>query len=217
MKKAILVLLVISIMMSFSGCFLVGITGSPKIKVDNKISSSMIEDSFFEESEEEFEESYVNSKADDASSKQSNTSSTVEKKYVADFVGKTVGDVYNAYGYNFENGSWGGSINIYSTSLGLCFFLDSYEGSPTRSNKITSVLASGNNCLFENLYASMTYKEVVKAVGKYVQLEEPEYYYDEHDDVWTYTLDFNYRNYHFNYIWYKNPNTNKSDEVYVSK
>lgn len=82
---------------------------------------------------------------------------------------------------------------------------------------IESMMAVDDMPLLPGLTASMTYPEIVKAVGKEVALEEPDYWYNEIESEWVYTLGFEYKGYGFCYEWNKDPDTTKSVSVGVSK
>ena len=67
------------------------------------------------------------------------------------------------------------------------------------------------------LAGSMTYLEIVAAVGEEAEVPMPDYYYSQIDDEWEYMIGFIYRGYDLLYTWLEDPENALSASVWVTK
>ncbi|WP_418708568.1 tetratricopeptide repeat protein [Anaerotignum faecicola] len=135
--------------------------------------------------------------------------------FSAEFIGKTVNELSKYYGGSYYIGAYEGASYVeYADSP--CFFVGEVVDTLRGDENVTMLFTDGNSALLDGLTGNMTYPEIVKAVGNEVVLEQPVYYQNLMDDVWMYTLSFDYKGYRFGYDWHNDPNTSKSDSASVS-
>lgn len=148
-------------------------------------------------------------------SKQENMNKNESRVSSVEFIGKTVNELNQYYrGGYFLDAYEGASYVEYSDSP--CFFLGRVVETIKGNESVTMIYTSQNNILLDKLSGNMTYPEIIRAVGNYVVLEQPEYWEDLMNDTWVYSLSFDYEGYRFSYDWHRDPNTSKSDSVFVS-
>ena len=133
---------------------------------------------------------------------------------LAQFIGKTVGDVKAKYGTKYTYSGFSGSTIAEWNGLDATFFLDGFYEKPSDNNKIDSVLSFGEPYVLKGINGKMTYPQIVSVVGEKGVLQKPEHWYNEMDGVWTYTAYFTYSGYKFGAEWAKDPNKNYS--IYVA-
>ena len=154
-----------------------------------------------------------------------------EVKGAASFLGGTVGELKLYYGSVYEIGYWKGGTHIQLSGSPL-FYLrgpdipeDVTYGGHYPSEFINNYLivynieAFDDTVLLEQLTSSMTYPELIQAVGDEVSLSQPDYYENVENgdmDGPLYTLSFTYKGYSFGYQWKKDPNTTRSHLAYVA-
>ena len=132
-------------------------------------------------------------------------------------IGKTLGEVKAMYGQVYSYTFYEGGQFIFYKKAQIAFLLNGISDCPTDDTAIMGVLSVGNSKVFAGLTGGMTYPQINKAVSKKVKLSKPEYWYNQMDDVWMYSLSFKYNGYNVSYSWDADPNKNKSSEIYVTK
>lgn len=148
--------------------------------------------------------------------------------FPVEFLGKKLKEAKDYYGKRYYVDGFEGSSYVEFASS-PCFFAqtsesqigyDQYERGMNEdvnwNSVIKAILVYEDDIVLDRLTGSMTYPEIVKAVGKEVVLEEPHYWYSELDSEWKYTLDFDYKGYYFYYEWGEDPDTTKSVSVWIS-
>lgn len=136
---------------------------------------------------------------------------------LSDFIGQTVYDVKKEYGNNFSFDGYEGTTVIWYYDLGISFYLEKYSNSPSDQDKIIAVSSNKNIEVFDKMCGNITFEELKDIVGSEEELEYPDYYHNLVDDIWEYSLQFEYNGYNVNYVWYEQPDCNKSIYVYVRK
>lgn len=213
MKRFVCLLLVLLMVFSLSGCSILYQRHEDAALEQNF--SEITESSDFEKpassvAQPSSSTTSVSSKKPDKVSSQ--TPSISKKTYLADFIGKTVGDVKKAYNYNFKFMGYTGSSAMYSDDLRFFFILDGFYDKPSDSCKIFYAISGDSTELVEGLSGAMTYGQIKSVVGSYVTLAQPEYYENLVDGGWEYSVHFDYKGLRFTYKWYQDPNTSKSAE-----
>lgn len=137
------------------------------------------------------------------------TKTTSSTTYLANFVGKTLGEVKNTYGANYTVSHYQGATVVgYSD---YSFLIYSIHTNPSNDIKIDAAISIGNKKLVGNLDGKMTYPEIVAAVGNSVSMiGQPEHLENPDEGGWLYTLTFNYNGYSIMYEWATDPYTTAS-------
>ena len=135
---------------------------------------------------------------------------------IADFLGKTMGDVIERYGNNFFAGYYEGSTYISYRDIATFYFGTSVDY-PDNKAVIDTILLYNSASLVGNLTGAMTYSDLANAIGDEVKLEQPIYYFNEMDDYYSYSTGFTYQGYYISYLWLEDPETNVSTSVTVTK
>ncbi|MBE6677179.1 MAG: hypothetical protein E7597_00075 [Ruminococcaceae bacterium] len=188
------------------------------------------EASSFETSEESIESSVeIPISADDSTESESwiesepesdeDTSVHIPKPIVitaSDFIGKTAGEVKAKYGSDFTHDYFNGSSTMNYKDKKTAFVFGATFQSISDSYVIIGVLSYGDEKVLDDLDGAMTYGEIKSAIGNEISLSEPEHLYMAIDDIWLYSLQFEYKGLSIDFSWTANPDTNFSDTLYVS-
>ena len=151
---------------------------------------------------------------------QKTTTTTKAKSVLIDFVGKTVGDVQKVYGKNYSLHGYNGGIMLNYGDF--AFVIADYYEEPKdyreEDREILYAISYSNKGLVGDLKGTMTYPEIVAAVGKNVKLDKPKYWgNEEFESMWEYTLEFEYQGYTVMYEWGKDPNKYASAQATIVK
>lgn len=138
-------------------------------------------------------------------------------KVLADYIGKTVGDVKAEYGMAYTFIGYSGSSMMDYQNLKIAFLLDGYYEKVSNNNKINYAISYGDKEAIAGLNGNMKYSEIVNAVGASVNIGNPERWYNEENARWEYSLSFVFKGYNINFSWTDNPNTTRCTAIYVSK
>lgn len=153
---------------------------------------------------------------DDILSKMSEEGSNGNNNGIVDFIGETMGNVIERYGDDYFAGNYEGSTYIAYWDIATFYFGTSVDY-PDNNAVINTISLYSNASLVGNLTGSMTYPELVDAVGREVKLEQPDYYFSEIDNNYSYSTEFTYRGYNVFYVWLEDPETNASTSATVTK
>ena len=150
-----------------------------------------------------------------------------EVRGAASFLGHTVGEMKDYYGSKYEIGNWAGGTHIGFTDSPL-FYLRGPEiqgresyGRTYSADEINNYLtahsieAVGSVVLLDQLTGSMTYPELVQALGDNTELQEPEFFENMMTGEFMYSVSFAYEGYLFTYNWIEDPMTARSEGAYV--
>lgn len=150
-----------------------------------------------------------------------------EVKGAASFLGGYAGELIQLYGEDYTLGAYQGGTFIQFAGTPWYFLKGpdipedvSYGGyyTPELINnymRIHQISAAGEAQLLDGLNSSMTYPELVQAVGGDTTLDEPEYIENIESGACFYLVTFTYKGYSFGYRWTQDPNTTKSFEATV--
>lgn len=137
-----------------------------------------------------------------------------QENFLALYIGKTVGEVVQDLGDEYVVDYFEGSTMI-GYPGNLWFLFGNTEENITDDLIIRQMIASGQRAAVYELAGSMTYSEIVEAVDEEADIPQPEYYYSEIDDSWTYSTSFIYRGYQLIYTWLEDPDDTLSASVIV--
>lgn len=150
-----------------------------------------------------------------------------EVKGAASFLDGYAGELMQLYGKDYTLGAYQGGTFIQFAGTPAYFLKGpdlpedvSYGGHypPELINNymtVDQVWAMGGAPLLDGLTSSMTYPELVQAVGDDTTLDEPEYFESIESGAQLYLVSFTYKGYSFVYQWTQDPNTTKSFEAAV--
>lgn len=150
-----------------------------------------------------------------------------EVKGAASFLNGYAGELMQLYGKDYTLGAYQGGTFIQFAGTPAYFLKGtdlpedvSYGGHypPELINNymtVHQVWAMGDAPLLDGLTSSMTYPELVQAVGDNTTLDEPEYFESIESGAQLYSASFTYKGYSFVYQWTQDPNTTKSFEAAV--
>lgn len=206
-KKVISFLMIIGMVLCVAGCETAKGDNKPSSKPESSTNSIESQDDKTESdvsSEEEKPDGDADKKEDIKPEKEPETPRITQ---LCDYIGKTAGTIKATYGSNFEFGSYEGSSVMDYSNKKVAFILDKYYDDFTSSAVANVVISLGTEKVIGPLYGSMTYSQIVSAVGSEVNVGTPEHWFNEMEGEWTYSLDFKYRGYLVMFTWYDDPNT----------
>ena len=132
----------------------------------------------------------------------------------AEFIGQPVSALLDHYGTDYFQDNFSGSTYLRFDTSPTFFIGYCTEDIPSDA-LIRQILASSPCTLLDNIQTCATYPELVQMVGDAVTLEEPKHIFIEMEEIYEYTLNFDYQNYHFTYTWYDDPMASEADFVYL--
>lgn len=134
-------------------------------------------------------------------------------KYLNSPLNRVINDLGPVAGGEYYEGGMGFYFDICKD---IIFFTD-YYGVVDYGMDVRTVMAVGDNPVTDNLSGNMTYPEIAEALSGKAVISEPQYIYNEMNDVWEYYLNFSYRGCDFMYTWPDNPYSCDSYYLMVKK
>lgn len=133
-----------------------------------------------------------------------------QETFPASYIGKTVGDVVRDFGDEYIVEYLEGSTMI-GYPDDLWFLFGTTVDTITDDLVIRQIMAAGRYPVVYDLTGSLTYSEIVEAVGGEADVPPSERYFDEIYQAWETFTEFSYREYHLSYSW-----ENDTEEVPAS-
>ena len=145
----------------------------------------------------------------------------VDSKMPVSYIGKTVGDVKRDFGTDYQVAYFEAAPYI-SYDTGNAFALAGgfvFPEDITDDIVISNIATTSNEYAVYNFSGAMTYPEIVNTVKGEITLDLPEYYpaLDILDSPWDYSLSFTYRGYSLTFGWFDDPETTRSDVLFVER
>lgn len=134
----------------------------------------------------------------------------------AEFIGRTVGDLFSKYGTEYFRNEYNNSTYLEFEGT-PAFLLGFYPSFVTEDMIVRQVIAGGRKDLLDDIKSDAIYPEIQQMVGDEVVLGEPVYHNDELNMTESYTLVFEYKGYRFEYIWYSDPLYTESNQTIITK
>ncbi|MBO5869277.1 MAG: hypothetical protein J6Q89_00855 [Clostridia bacterium] len=223
MKILLALLLVVTLSVSLIACEDNSSNGISNSSISHSTEYSKTETSKTEISKTESSNA-ESSKTEDATSKENAESSKIETSkdenneipsesnlILKDFLLKDVRYVKNALGNGYQLDYFTGSDMLNYKKEKVAFLFEGISASSMDDCTINYIFSYGDARLIDNLDGTMTYPEILSAVGKEFAPNEPKYFYNQMDDVWQYSLVLYYKGLVITYSWENDPNTNPSD------
>lgn len=123
-----------------------------------------------------------------------------QETFPASYIGKTVSDVVRDFGDEYVVDYFEGSTMIGYPDV-LWFLFGTAVDTITDDLVIRQIMAAGRYPVVYDLTGSMSYSEIVEAVGEEAEVPPPERYFDEVYQAWETFTEFSYREYHLYYSW----------------
>lgn len=135
--------------------------------------------------------------------------STLEN--VANYLGVDIDSVVKEFGPGYVDDYYKGGRGYFYDGIKAGFIFN--EGG---NEKVYFIVAWGDINYGYGLSGKMTYGEIVETLSSYLQIEEPSFIYNLHDECYEYTLNFNINGNQVDFTWSNDPYVNKSEILYIS-
>lgn len=136
---------------------------------------------------------------------------------LVDFLDQPVSVLSQYYGMPYVSDFYAGGRYLRFGESPYYFLRCSAQDPITEDLLVNQIMANDRRLVVDKIYSGVTFPELYTAVADTMSLPEPEYTYDEMDDIYLYYLNFEYGGYLFSFQWYDDPATTCAGLMSVMK
>lgn len=124
-----------------------------------------------------------------------------------EFLGQPVAKLSQHYGMPYVSDFYAGGRYLRFGESPYYFLQCGPETPISQELLVNQIMVTDRRLMVDNIYSGVTFPELYTAVADTMSLPEPEYTYDEVDDIYMYYLRFEYGGYIFSVQWFDDPAT----------